>query len=69
MRIENDYKVAPLAGTPEIASDVNKGEDGTVLNSPTGKFPAPLQDNPPENPLRVEAMRVHALKCAQFPKL
>lgn len=64
-----DFKAAPLAGSPEIATGVNKGGDGQVLNSPTGKFPAPLQDNPPENPLRVEAMRVHAIKCAQFPKL
>jgi hypothetical protein len=40
----------------------------TKFSTSTGKFPAPLQDNPPQHPSRLEAARAFALKCAQFPK-
>jgi hypothetical protein len=41
--------------------------DAIVVGSPTGKYPAPLQDNV-KSPARLEANRICHIKAAQYPK-
>lgn len=55
---------APLEPTPSIMTNA----EVKVIGSPTGKYPAPLQNNPPQHPSRYEAARVLAVKNAQHPK-
>jgi hypothetical protein len=66
--VDKDFPVQgfgqPLEPTPSVMTN----DEVKVLNSPTGKYPAPLQDNPPQHPSRYEAARALAIKNAQFPK-
>lgn len=39
-----------------------------VLNSPTGKYPRPLEETPAQHPSRYEAARALVIKNAKFPK-
>lgn len=52
--------VEPILSRPEA--------DAVNVSSPTGKYPAPLQDNPSQHPSRYEAARAFAIKMAEHPK-
>jgi hypothetical protein len=64
--VDKDFPVQgfgqPLEPTAMTAAET------VVLNSPTGKYPRPLEETPAQHPSRYEAARAHAIKCAQFPK-
>jgi hypothetical protein len=60
--ISDDFPVEGLTGSTQPQ------RDAIVVGSPTGKYPAPLQDNV-KSPAVLEANRIVHLKNSQYPKL
>ena len=68
MQIPETFPLASLTFNPASPFvDGSQAPEASVLDSKTGKYPRPLEDNP-KNPALLEANRILAAKHAQHPR-
>ncbi len=68
MNIPETFPLASVTFNPESPFvDGSQAPENIVLESKTGKYPRPLEDNP-KNPATLESNRILAVKHAQQPR-